>query len=98
MIFACWTGSGFTSCFGCACGVKWSGLFVLAGFGLLTWAWDSGMRRAAGVRFPVLKSAVADALPAAASLVLVAAIVYVACWSDFLVHHRPADAVRELAR
>jgi dolichyl-phosphate-mannose-protein mannosyltransferase len=76
------------ACFGCAAGVKWSGVFVLIGFGFLTWAWDSGMRRAAGVPFAVAKSAIADALPAAVSLVLVAVIVYVACWSDFLVHHR----------
>ena len=31
-------------------------IFVLAGFRLLIWAWDSGMRRAVGVRWAPLKS------------------------------------------
>ncbi|MGH3500036.1 MAG: dolichyl-phosphate-mannose--protein mannosyltransferase [Nocardioidaceae bacterium] len=73
-------------CLGLACGSKWSGVFVLAGFGLLTWAWDCGMRRGVGVRWPVLKSLAVDAVPAFFSLVGVALLVYVVSWMGLLTH------------
>ncbi len=74
-------------CFGLACGSKWSGVAVLAAFGLLTWAWDAGARRALGVSAAWLRAAVADAVPALFSLVGVAFVVYVATWTGWLVHH-----------
>ena len=46
--------------------------------GILVWMWDAGARRAIGVRWPRLRSLVADALPAFGYLVLVALVVYVA--------------------
>jgi len=73
-------------CFGLACGTKWSGAFVMAGLGLLMWAWDSGMRRALGVRWSVLKSFVADELPAVFTFAGVALVVYVVSWMGFLTH------------
>ncbi len=73
-------------CFGLACGTKWSGVFVLAGMGLLMWAWDSGLRRAVGVRWAPLKSLIADELPAFFTLLLVAFVVYVSTWMGFLTH------------
>lgn len=73
-------------CFGLACGTKWSASFVLAGMCLLMWAWDSGMRRAVGVRMSVLKSLIADELPALFTFMLVAFVVYVASWMGFLTH------------
>ncbi len=73
-------------CFGLACGTKWSAVFFLAAFGLLTWAWDSSARHAIGVRRPVLTSAVVDAVPAFISLVVVAAAVYLLTWLPWLAH------------
>lgn len=73
-------------CFGLAAGTKWSTVFVLAGFGILAWAWDSGMRRAIGVRWAPLKSFVVDAIPSLFSILLVALIVYTASWIGFLTH------------
>jgi dolichyl-phosphate-mannose-protein mannosyltransferase len=73
-------------CFGLALGTKWSALFVFAGFSLLMWAWDSGMRRALGVGWAPVKSFVVDALPALVSFVLVALVVYVVSWMGFLTH------------
>ncbi len=73
-------------CFGLACGTKWSAIFVVAGFGLLVWAWDSGMRRAAGVRWAPLKSLVVDAIPSLFSVVLVGLVVYICTWMAFLTH------------
>jgi dolichyl-phosphate-mannose--protein O-mannosyl transferase len=73
-------------CFGLAAGTKWSAVFVVAGFGLLSWLWDVGMRRAAGVRRPLFASAVVDAVPAFVSVVVVGFLVYVASWMGFLTH------------
>jgi len=72
--------------FGLACGTKWNAVFPLAAFGLLVWAWDSGARRAIGVRWAPLRSALVDAVPAFLSLVGVALVVYVATWSGWLAH------------
>jgi dolichyl-phosphate-mannose--protein O-mannosyl transferase len=73
-------------CFGLACGTKWSASFIMAGLWLLMWAWDSGMRRAVGVRWSALKSLVADQLPAVLSFFAVALVVYVVSWMGFLTH------------
>jgi dolichyl-phosphate-mannose--protein O-mannosyl transferase len=72
--------------FGLAIGTKWNALFPLAAFGLLVWAWDSGARRALGVRWAWLRSALVDALPAFVHLVVVAFVVYVISWTGWLVN------------
>ncbi|WP_309136410.1 dolichyl-phosphate-mannose--protein mannosyltransferase [Nocardioides campestrisoli] len=72
--------------FGLAVGTKWTALYPLAAFGLLVWAWSAGARRSLGVRWPVLRAAVADGVPAFVHLVLVAFVVYVASWTGWLVH------------
>jgi hypothetical protein len=56
----------------------------MAAFGLLVWAWSWGARRSFGVRWPMLKSALVDGVPAFAQLVLVAFCVYVATWGGWL--------------
>jgi len=78
-------------CFGLAVGTKWSALFPLAAFGLLVWAWDASARRAIGVRRPVLRAALVDAVPAFFSLVGVALVVYVATWAGWLAHVQPYE-------
>ncbi len=72
--------------FGLAVASKWSALVPLAGFGLLVLAWDTGARRALGVRWALLKTAVADGLLAFGYLVVVALVVYVASWTGWLMH------------
>ncbi|WP_240311559.1 dolichyl-phosphate-mannose--protein mannosyltransferase [Nocardioides houyundeii] len=72
--------------FGLAVGTKWTALFPLAAFGLLVWAWSAGARRGRGVRWPVLRSAVLDGVPAFVHLVLVAFVVYVTTWTGWLIH------------
>lgn len=85
MLFRPWRiGAGV--CFGLALGTKWSAVFVMLGFGLLMWAWDSGLRRSIGVRWAPLKALIADGLPSLFSIVLVALVVYVATWAGFLTH------------
>ena len=74
-------------CLGLACGTKWSGIYVIAIFGLLTYAWDASARRAIGVRWAWLKSALVDGIPAFACIVGVALVVYLATWTGWLIHH-----------
>jgi dolichyl-phosphate-mannose--protein O-mannosyl transferase len=69
---------------GLACGVKWSGLWYLALFGLLTVAWDLQLRRSLAVAHPVRGVVLRDIGPAVLSLVGVASVVYVATWAGWL--------------
>lgn len=69
---------------GLACATKWSGVFFLAVFGLMTVAWDAGARRAAGLPSPVRTTLLRSAPVAFVSLVGTAAVVYVGSWSGWL--------------
>ncbi|MCI2239889.1 phospholipid carrier-dependent glycosyltransferase [Paenibacillus sp. TRM 82003] len=68
---------------GLACGVKWSGIYVLAVFGLMTVLWDAGARRAVGVRSWLPAAAWRDGVPAFLTMVPVAVAVYVATWAGW---------------
>ncbi len=65
---------------GLAIGTKWSGLYFLAVFGLMTVLWEIGARRAAGVRRPVAGTLLLDAPQAALTIVPTALLVYLAGW------------------
>ncbi|HAG59844.1 MAG TPA: phospholipid carrier-dependent glycosyltransferase [Arthrobacter bacterium] len=70
-------------CLGLAVGTKWSGLFFLAGFGVLTVLWDLNARRVAGIRGWISGGIIKDGLPAFASMVPVATLVYTATWTGW---------------
>jgi dolichyl-phosphate-mannose-protein mannosyltransferase len=70
-------------CLGLAVGTKWSGLFFLAGFGILTVLWDLNARRVAGIRGWISGGAIKDGVPAFLSMVPVAALVYAASWTGW---------------
>jgi dolichyl-phosphate-mannose--protein O-mannosyl transferase len=70
-------------CLGLATATKWSGLYAIVVLGLLTVLWDSGARRAAGVRAPLLGALVKDALPAVGSIAGIAVVVYAASWTGW---------------
>ena len=72
--------------FGLALGTKWTAAYPLAAFGLLVWVWSAGARRSFGVRWSLLRGAVADGLPAFVQLVGVAFLVYVTTWTGWLIH------------
>ncbi|MET3935441.1 phospholipid carrier-dependent glycosyltransferase [Arthrobacter sp. OAP107] len=76
-------------CLGLAVGTKWSALFFLAGFGLLTVFWDLSARRTAGVRGWISAGIIKDGLLAFVSIVPVAALTYAATWTGWF---RSADA------
>ncbi|NMR20659.1 phospholipid carrier-dependent glycosyltransferase [Cellulomonas fimi] len=65
---------------GLAIGTKWSGLYFLAVFGLLTVLWDVTARRAVGVDRWLPAGVLRDGVPAFLGLVPVAAATYVASW------------------
>jgi len=69
---------------GLGAGVKWSGLYFIVFFGLLTVLWDLGARRAAGVRGWVVGGVVQDGLFAFVQLVGTALVTYVASWSGWI--------------
>jgi dolichyl-phosphate-mannose--protein O-mannosyl transferase len=71
---------------GLACGTKWEAVYPLAAFGVLTFFWSAGARRSFGVRGALIRSVLADGVPAFVSVVLVAVLVYVATWTGWLVH------------
>ena len=65
---------------GLACGVKWSGLWFVVAFGLLTVFWDLGMRRQRGEADAFLRTLLRDALPAALVILPIAFLTYLATW------------------
>ncbi|MEG8178084.1 phospholipid carrier-dependent glycosyltransferase [Nocardia terpenica] len=65
---------------GLCCGTKWSGLYFIAAFGLLSVCFDLAARRAYGVSRPWVGTAVRDIGPALASLVVVPLLVYLASY------------------
>lgn len=68
---------------GLALGTKWSGLYFLAVFGLMTVAWDLGARRAAGIRRWWLGTLRLDVLPAGATILGTALVTYLISWTGW---------------
>lgn len=69
--------------FGCALGVKWNSVYVLAAFGVLSVLWDVGARRLAGADFRSWLALLYDGIPAFVALVLTAAATYLATWASW---------------
>ncbi|HET8641520.1 MAG TPA: phospholipid carrier-dependent glycosyltransferase [Pseudonocardiaceae bacterium] len=78
-------------CLGLACGVKWSGLYFLLAFALLSLAWDVSARRAAGVARPWRGTLVRDVAPAAWALLAVPVLAYLATWWAWFVSESAID-------
>ncbi|MFI7444449.1 dolichyl-phosphate-mannose--protein mannosyltransferase [Nonomuraea indica] len=73
-------------CLGAACAVKWSGVFFLVAFAVLSLVWDLGARRAAGAREPYRGALALDLPPATAALGLAPALVFVGSWTSWFVN------------
>lgn len=65
---------------GMACAVKWSGVYWLLAFGVLSVVWDLTARRAAGVRRPWAGVLVRDLAPALWALAAVPTLTYLGSW------------------
>lgn len=68
---------------GLSCGVKWSGIYFLAGFAVLCVLWDLGARRAAGVPRPWAGTALRDLPGAVGSLAVLPVLAYLLTWSGW---------------
>lgn len=71
---------------GLACGVKWSGLYFFAVFGLLSVAWDLTARRAVGVRDWPLAGLVKDGLVAGVTMTGIVLVTYLGTWWSWFTH------------
>ena len=69
---------------GLAMGVKWSGLYALAAFGILVVAWDVHSRYRSGVVHPWLGMLIRDSIPAFIKLVPVAVLTYIVTWAGWI--------------
>jgi dolichyl-phosphate-mannose--protein O-mannosyl transferase len=65
---------------GCALATKWSALYYVAALLLLTFAWEVGARRTAGLRAPVRATLTGSAVPGLLALVVLPAAVYTLSW------------------
>ncbi len=68
---------------GLACGVKWSGLYFLAVFAVVSVLWDATARRTAGVGRWWEDALVRDAIPAALVMLPTAALAYLGAWTSW---------------
>ena len=68
---------------GAACGVKWSGIWFLAGFALLSLFWDLSARRAAGAVRPLTGTAARDLPGAVGALGLAPVATYLLSWTGW---------------
>jgi len=71
---------------GLACGTKWSGVYYVAAFGLLTVFWDLGARRVLRGRRWGVTWLLNDAVPAVFSIVVTAGVLYLASWWAWFTH------------
>ena len=68
---------------GLSCAVKWSGIWFLVAFAVLSVLWDRGARRSAGSRRPTLTAAVRDLPSAVISLAVAPVAAYLLAWSGW---------------
>nr|WP_245859087.1 phospholipid carrier-dependent glycosyltransferase [Luteimicrobium subarcticum] len=65
---------------GLMCGTKWSGIYFIAVFGLLSVAWDATARRSIGVKRWWEDAILVDGIPAALIMLPTALVAYLATW------------------
>ncbi|WP_166347514.1 dolichyl-phosphate-mannose--protein mannosyltransferase [Phytoactinopolyspora limicola] len=91
---------------GLACATKWSGIYVVAVFGLMTVLWGISARRAVGITSPSLNSLLRDGPVAFVTIVGSAVVTYVVSWWGWITSSnawardwaatRPADGLAGL--
>ncbi|HEU0130705.1 MAG TPA: phospholipid carrier-dependent glycosyltransferase [Mycobacteriales bacterium] len=68
---------------GLAIGTKWSAVYHVPVFALVAYAWDSGARRAAGIRKPMLAALWQDGWYILAVFAIVPVLAYLATWTGW---------------
>ncbi|MDF5757705.1 phospholipid carrier-dependent glycosyltransferase [Spongiactinospora sp. TRM90649] len=72
-------------CLGAACAVKWSAIFFLIAFAVMSLLWDAGARRAVGVRRPYVGALRRDLPGVFPAMALIPAGVYLVSWTGWFV-------------
>ncbi|WP_308164710.1 dolichyl-phosphate-mannose--protein mannosyltransferase [Nonomuraea sediminis] len=72
-------------CLGAACAVKWSGIFFLVAFALLSLFWDMGARRAIGLRQPYRGTFSLDLPSGFAAFALIPGATFLLSWTGWFV-------------
>ncbi|MFI6500375.1 dolichyl-phosphate-mannose--protein mannosyltransferase [Nonomuraea typhae] len=70
-------------CLGAACAVKWSGVFFLIAFGIMSLIWDMGARKAIGLRKPYSGAFGKDLPTWLGAVTLAPALTYIASWAGW---------------
>ncbi|WP_203978338.1 dolichyl-phosphate-mannose--protein mannosyltransferase [Planotetraspora silvatica] len=83
-----WWRLGAGLCLGAACAVKWSGVFFLIGFAIMSLAWDAGARKAAGIRRPYFGTLPGHLPGASVMLGVVPGLVYLLSWTGWFASDR----------
>nr|WP_245861916.1 phospholipid carrier-dependent glycosyltransferase [Sanguibacter antarcticus] len=76
---------------GLACGTKWSGLYFVAVFGIMSVSWDAAARRAVGVRSWLVGTLLKDLVPAVTLVIPTTVLTYLASWSSWFAHSASYD-------
>jgi dolichyl-phosphate-mannose-protein mannosyltransferase len=79
-----WWRFGAGVALGLACGTKWSGVYYLIAFAVMSVVWDACARRTAGVRRPWAGTLARDLGPASWALAMVPLGAYLATWWAWL--------------
>ncbi|WP_424536364.1 dolichyl-phosphate-mannose--protein mannosyltransferase [Sphaerisporangium viridialbum] len=70
-------------CLAAACATKWSGVFFLVAFWVLSLVWDAGARRAIGLRRPLAGVMRQDAPTSVVAMAVVPAVGYMLSWTGW---------------
>jgi dolichyl-phosphate-mannose--protein O-mannosyl transferase len=70
-------------CLGAALATKWSGIYFIVAFAIMSMLWDAGARRRLGLRQPYVMSVRLDVPLAAAWTALVPLVVYLVSWTGW---------------
>lgn len=76
---------------GCAMGVKWSGIYAVAVFGILVFLWGVMARRAVGTPLYLGAGVFREGIPAFIQLVPLAFVTYIACWFSWFANPNSWD-------
>ncbi|GAA4572242.1 phospholipid carrier-dependent glycosyltransferase [Planotetraspora kaengkrachanensis] len=83
-----WWRLGAGLCLGAACAVKWSGVFFLIAFAILSLVWDAGARKTAGIRRPYAGTSTRGLPGAAVMLGVLPGLVYLLSWTGWFASSR----------
>ena len=71
---------------GLACGIKWSGIYAIAVFGILVYVWSASARRAVGVKRWFAVGTLRDGISALFQLLPISIVAYLGAWTSWFLN------------